>query len=322
MNRLEWDCSHRAGPVFPFWSDSMRVLLAAPSSPARLRTLVPLAWALRTAGHDVKIAGRASFVEEILRTGCVAVDLEDEDEPSLTESAALVEFAKLWRPEVVVSEAQAPAGTAAARAAGALAVRLVGAWDEPDAGDADLTLDTVAPSLRGSGGAVRAVRHVPYFGPVEVPNWLRRKARRSRILLSLDDATLFGPVFDAAGAIDAELLCATDPARIPAGITVPGCVKLVDSAPPAAVLPTCAAVVHDGDVELAHAAMAHGLPQLSLTGTAFGARIAESGAGFVASAERIGELLTNETVRAAANALRDEVAALPAPHAVLAASTR
>lgn len=300
----------------------MRVLLAAPSSPTRLRTLVPLAWALRTAGHDVKIAGRASFVDEILRTGCVAVDLEDGDDNSLAESAALVEFAKLWRPEVVVSEAQAPAGTVAARAVEALAVRLLGALDEPDADDADATLDTVPPSLRGNGGQVRAVRHVPSFGPVEVPNWLRRKARRSRILLSLDDATLFGPVFDAVAGIDAELLCATDPARIPAGVTVPANIRLVDSAPPAAVLPTCAVVVHDGDVELALAAVSHGLPQLSLTDTAFSARVAESGAGFVAPAERIGELVASETVRAAANALRDEVAALPAPHAVLTELTR
>jgi UDP:flavonoid glycosyltransferase YjiC (YdhE family) len=33
----------------------MRVLLTAPSSNGRLRNLVPLAWALRTAGHDVLI---------------------------------------------------------------------------------------------------------------------------------------------------------------------------------------------------------------------------------------------------------------------------
>lgn len=300
----------------------MRVLLAASSSSTRLRTLVPLAWALRTAGHDVKIAGRAAFVDEILRTGCVAVDLEDGDEAALTESAALVDFAKLWRPDVVVSEAQAPAGTAAARTVGALAVRLLGAMDEPGTGDADLTLDTVPPSLRNADGQVRAVRQVPYFGPVEVPNWLRRKARRSRILLSLDDATLFGPVFDAVAGVDAELLCAADPARIPAGVTVPANVRLVDSAPPAAVLPTCAVVVHDGDVALALAAVSHGLPQLSLTGTAFGARVAESGAGFVGPAERIGELVASGTVRAAANALRHEVAALPAPHAVLAELTR
>ncbi len=300
----------------------MRVLLAAPSSPTRLRNLVPLSWALRTAGHDVKIAGRASFVDEILRTSCVAVDLEDGDEHSITESAALTEFAKLWRPDVVVSDAQAPAGTVAARAVDALAVRLLGALDEPDTGDADITFDTVPPSLRSGGDQLRSLRHVPYFGPVEVPNWLRRKARRDRILLSLDDTTLFGPVFDAVAEVDAELVCMAGPAEIPGGVTVPGCVKLVDSAPPAALLPTCAAVVHDGDPDLALAAVTHGLPQLSLTDTAFTARVAEFGAGLAASADRLGELFADETVRAKANALRNEVAALPAPRAVVAELSR
>lgn len=288
----------------------MRVLLAAPSSPARLHNLVPLAWALRTAGHDVKIAGPHSFVDEILSTGCVAVDLEHDE--------ALIDFAKLWRPEVVVSDAQAP-GTAAARAVEAVAVRLLGALDETDAGDADTTYDTVPPSLRDAGSEARAVRHVPYFGPVVVPNWLRRKARRSRVLLSLTDATLFGPVFDAAAGLEAELLCATVPERIPAGVTMPPNVRLVDSAPPAALLPTCAAVVHDGDAELALAAVTHGLPQLSLTESAIASRIAAVGAGRVGEAGQIRELAA---LSGAANALRDEIAALPAPRAMAAELTR
>lgn len=289
----------------------MRVLLAAPSSPARLHNLVPLAWALRTAGHDVKIAGWSSFIDEILRTGCVAVDLENDE--------TLIDFAKLWRPEVVVSDAQMPAGTAAARAVDAVAVRLLGPLDEPDAGDADTTFDTVPPSLRDAGTEARPVRHVPYFGPVVVPDWLRRKARRSRVLLSLTDATLFGPVFDAVAGWEAELLCATGPERIPAGVTMPANVRLVDSAPPAALLPTCAAVVHDGDAALALAAVTHGLPQLSLTESAIATRIAAAGAGYVGAAEQIRELTS---LSGAANALRDEIAALPAPREMVAELTR
>lgn len=292
----------------------MRVLLAAPSSPARLHNLVPLAWALRTAGHDVKIAGRTSFVDEILSTGCVAVDLEDGDGTDLAESAALVEFAELWRPGVVVSDAAAPAGTAAAEAVEAVAVRLLGPLDEPGPG-----FDTVPPSLRDGGAGARPVRHVPYFGPVVVPGWLRRKARRSRVLLSLTDVTLAGPVFDAVAGVDAEVLWATDPALIPAGVSLPANVRLVESAPPVAVLPTCAAVVHDGDASLALAAAAHGLPQLSLAETAIGTRIAAAGAGVVGSADGVAELAS---LSAAATALRDEIAALPAPRELVAALTR
>jgi UDP:flavonoid glycosyltransferase YjiC (YdhE family) len=286
----------------------MRVLLAAPPSPARLHNLVPLAWALRTAGHDVKIAGQASFVDEILRTGCVAVDLGTE----LTESAALTEFAELWRPDVVVSGAQAPA-------AGDGTIRLLGPLDSFDAtGSADTTFDTVPPSLRDSS-EVRPVRHVPYFGPAVVPEWLRRKARRSRVLLSITDATLAGPVFDAVAGVDAEVLWATDSSRIPAGVSMPPNVRLVDTAPPAALLPTCSAVVHDGDAALALAAVTHGLPQLSLTETPIGARIAAAGAGYVGSADGVAELAS---LSGAATALRDEVAALPAPRELVAALTR
>ncbi len=276
----------------------MRVLLAAPSSPARLHNLVPLAWALRTAGHDVKIAGRPSFVEEILTTGCVATDIEP------------AEFAGLWRPEVVVSDAAAtPVG-----AAGAAEVRWRGPLDEPGPG-----FDTVPPSLRDPVADARPVRHVPYFGPVEVPGWLRRKARRSRVLLSLADPGWAGSVFDAVAELDAEIVWATDPARIPAGVTMPPNVRLVDAAPPAAVLPTCTAVVHDGDASLALAAAAYGLPQLSLTETPIGARIAAAGAGGVGPASAVAELAS---WRAGAEAVRDEIAALPAPRAVAAELTR
>ncbi|GAA3463313.1 nucleotide disphospho-sugar-binding domain-containing protein [Saccharothrix longispora] len=305
----------------------MRVLLAAPSSAARLHNLVPLAWALRTAGHDVKIAGRPSFVDEVLRTGCVAVDLEDGDGTPLADSAALVAFAELWRPDVVVSDGLAPAGATAARAVSARAVRLLGALDEPgatgsDPFDADTTFDAVPPSLRPAGADARPIRHVPYFGPVEVPGWLRRAARRDRVLLSLADPASSGAVFEAVTGLDVELLCAIDPRRVPAGVTVPVNVKLVDSAPPAALLRTCVALVHDGDAALALAAAAHGLPQLCLTGADLAARVADAGAGVVGPADRIGALLADDGLRARATAIRDEIAALPAPRAVVAGLTR
>ncbi|WP_409185665.1 nucleotide disphospho-sugar-binding domain-containing protein [Amycolatopsis sp. VS8301801F10] len=284
----------------------MRVLLAAPSSTARLHALVPLAWALRTAGHDVKIAGRSGLVKNVLRTGCVAVELEDGD-AELTESTALIEFARLWRPAVVVSNA--PAGITAARAVEAKAVRVLGPLDEPDTA-ADHTLDVVPPSLRDSPG--RPLRHIPYFGPAEVPSWLRRKACRPRIFLSLNDPSWYERVFSALSTV--EFVCA---AGVPAGLAVPQTVRLVDAAPPAAVLPTCVAVVHDGDESLALAAVTYGLPQLSLTESAFGTRVTAAGAGLSGSVEGISQL-TNETLRAGAEALRAEVAALPAPREVVA----
>jgi UDP:flavonoid glycosyltransferase YjiC (YdhE family) len=317
--------------------DFMRVLLAAPSAPARLANMVPLAWALRTAGHDVKIAGQSAFVDRILGTGCVAVDLEDGDETSLAASAELTRFARLWRPDAVVSDAKAQAGTTAARAVGAVAVGLRGALDgDPRSGTepgTERVYDTVPPSLREHpADGVRPVRHVPYFGAVEVPSWLRRAPRRRRVLLSLRDTTRFGRTCAELARVTAdpavEVVFAAGAVALP-DVSLPANVRLVDVAPPVALLPGCVAVVHDGDAELALAAAAHGLPQLALTepapgptgwpadGAALVARIVAVGAGLAGSADRVAELVTDGSLAAAAAALRGEIAALPAPREVV-----
>ncbi|WP_326565380.1 nucleotide disphospho-sugar-binding domain-containing protein [Amycolatopsis rhabdoformis] len=281
----------------------MRVLLAVTSSAARLRTLVPLAWALRTAGHDVKIAGKPDFTGEILTTGCVAAELD------------LAEFAALWRPDVVVSDGEA-AGTAAANSVGAKAVRVLGPLDSPPADASELLLDLVPPSLRDKDSSARPMRHVPYFGPSEVPTWLRRKARRPRVLLSITNPEFYEVVFAEASAVDFELICAGTP---PVGVSLPASVKLVDSAPPAAVLPTCAAVAHDGDDELTLAALAHGVPQLSLVETPLATRVAAAGAGVIGW---LSSVVSDPQLRAGALAVRDEMVALPAPRDIVAELTR
>jgi UDP:flavonoid glycosyltransferase YjiC (YdhE family) len=301
----------------------MRVLLTAPSSKSRLHNLVPMAWALRTTGHDVKIAGRPGFVDAITRTGTVAVEIGDGDPNSLADDAAvadLVDFARLWRPDVVISAERAPAGAVAARAAGAVSVRVLGVADEQARSDADTTFDTVPRSLRDGGH--RPIRYLPYSGPAVVPAWLRRKARRDRIWLALTGAQTFAPVFEAVGGLDVEVVCAATADRVGAGTRVPANVRLVDSAPPRAVLPTCTAVVHDGDPDTALTALTRGLPQLDVSPGPMTRRIAEAGAGLIAEdlgalSERIQSLLTDESVRARAGELRAEIAAMPLPREVV-----
>ncbi|MFB7931243.1 activator-dependent family glycosyltransferase [Streptomyces sp. NPDC056039] len=51
----------------------MRVLLTAFAQDAHLNGVVPLAWALRTAGHEVRVAGQPAAVESITRAGLTAV---------------------------------------------------------------------------------------------------------------------------------------------------------------------------------------------------------------------------------------------------------
>ncbi|MGW0811281.1 activator-dependent family glycosyltransferase [Nonomuraea sp. NPDC002799] len=156
----------------------MRVLFVANPEKAHLLAMVPLAWALRTAGHEVRVAGQPAFAELITQAGLTAVPVGRDadlwqllardhrlpdwtwepayglpvpydvvDDPargtwphlsggfaealrtwhrpgSLPMIAGLVEFARHWRPDLVVWEPLAFAGPIAAKACGAAHARL------------------------------------------------------------------------------------------------------------------------------------------------------------------------------------------------------
>lgn len=51
----------------------MRVLFVANPEKAHLLAMVPVAWALRTAGHDVRFAGQPAFADTIVQAGLTAV---------------------------------------------------------------------------------------------------------------------------------------------------------------------------------------------------------------------------------------------------------
>lgn len=65
---------------------TMRVLFVPLAAPSHITLMVPLAWALQTAGHEVRFAVPPNHVDTVLRTGLMAVpfgvdvDLGDADE--------------------------------------------------------------------------------------------------------------------------------------------------------------------------------------------------------------------------------------------------
>ncbi|MCZ4125332.1 nucleotide disphospho-sugar-binding domain-containing protein [Streptomyces sp. H39-S7] len=140
----------------------MRVLFTTWAWPSHLYALVPMAWAFRSAGHEVLVATQPGLREEVLRTGlqgtAVGYDVDgvgmvrgyilpsETDGPpvssaphaargpralqmflahaeSMTED--LVGLAKEWRPDLVVFEPTALAGPIAAASVGVPAVRLL-----------------------------------------------------------------------------------------------------------------------------------------------------------------------------------------------------
>lgn len=332
----------------------MRVLLVAPSSHTRLHHLVPLGWALRTAGHAVLIAARPAFTEAVTATGFVAVAVgtdapDGSDRPEaasrdLSDGARLAEQADVdglvahgerWRPDLVLWDAHAPAGATAAGLLGAARVRVVGPFDSrPGADgepvDGDGTLDCLPPSLRRSEDADNlSVRPVPYTGPDVIPAWLQRTSRARRIYVAPDIPDSAIPaLFDAAAGADAELICELSEDRIPPGVQLPGQARLFDSVPAGAVLASCVGVVHGGDTALAVAALSHGLPQLTLLsdsaapGAGIAQRLAQHGAGLLSDPTRLDtavveQIAGDSPAREKAQLLLKEMTSMPTPREVV-----
>lgn len=155
----------------------MRVLFTVyPNSLAHLYPVVPLAWALQSAGHEVRIAAHHSSADLITKTGLTPVLLGDPDGPPvrLTDDCApphhqdivnryadvmglspegrehwivfyqwlmqptsdyvrldrseaddLIEFAKVWKPDLISWDATIPAAAVAAKVCGAAHTRLL-----------------------------------------------------------------------------------------------------------------------------------------------------------------------------------------------------
>jgi glycosyltransferase (activator-dependent family) len=151
----------------------MRVLLTLNPVNTVFKYMVPLAWALRTAGHEVRVASTPSFADKITQAGLTAVPVgrdrsprmgrateeveaqragipapydafTDPDKanwdylkPAMATAAeahqwadfpiigGLVEYARHWKPDLVVWEPMFVAGSLAAKACGAAHARLL-----------------------------------------------------------------------------------------------------------------------------------------------------------------------------------------------------
>ncbi|MGQ0840976.1 activator-dependent family glycosyltransferase [Actinokineospora sp.] len=198
------------------------------------------------------------------------------------------------------------------------------------------TIDTTPPSARLDTGLPTVdVRYLPYNGPATLPAWIAEKPTRPRVCLTLGvseemdrSAASVSDIVAGLSEVDIEVV-ATLGVDQRAGL--PANVRAVDFVPLHDLLPSCDAIVHHGGVGTRATAETHGVPQLIL---AYGwdtvvkaERTEELGAGICLRAEDA----TVEAVRAAvrrlldepgfakgAAAVREELAALPAPAEVVA----
>ncbi|WP_326943857.1 activator-dependent family glycosyltransferase [Amycolatopsis sp. NBC_01307] len=250
----------------------MRVLLTTYPEKTIFQPMVTLAWALRTAGHEVRVATQPGFEDVITGAGLTAVPVGrrgvgnwrrlTEAYPDLAEAervglpspydaavsgvgtraemtdgyasilelwhkqnnfplvTGLVEFARVWQPDLVIWEPTTYAGAIAAAACGAAHGRLLWSIDvfgaarerflslgpgpDPLAGwiagygrkygfafDEELitgqfTIDPVPDPIRlDTRLPTLPVQYVPYGGAASVPDWLKRRSDRPRIGLTL-----------------------------------------------------------------------------------------------------------------------------------------
>jgi glycosyltransferase (activator-dependent family) len=319
--------------------------------------LVPVAWALRTAGHEVRVASTPGFTGAITRAGLTAVPLghdpvPDPEDDTPEAQAALdalrrglpkpydlaeftpspadwteeraeayemmvtyafgednepvldgaVEFARAWRPDLVLWEPFTYAGAFAAHACGAAHGRVLFGtdflgvthdWihahvpDDPLTGwltavaarhglpyadhlrAGHFTVDPLPPSLAVSADAF-PVRFVPYGGAAVVPSWVTRAPDRPRVALTLGtSATEYSgytvnvrDILASLSTMDIEVVATI---ADPAALgTVPDNARVVPYVPLDALAATCTAAIHHAGFGTLTTFSRHGVPQLTL----------------------------------------------------------
>ncbi|WP_405577899.1 nucleotide disphospho-sugar-binding domain-containing protein [Streptomyces sp. NBC_01190] len=212
---------------------------------------------------------------------------------ALADSLAddLVEFARYWRPDLVVYDVGSVVGLVAAAAVGVPA--LAHTWCQPvglyflhedevppaylrlferfgaqPRIGTDTWIDCAPPALRTAHPVPRIpMRYVPYNGAGEVPRWLRREPDRRRICVTGGITTSTVDEFGAqllreAAEIDADIVLAVARPEVFRQQKLPTNVRLTGWVPLTALLPTCHALVQHGGAGTLMTALAHGIPQL------------------------------------------------------------
>lgn len=223
----------------------------------------------------------------------------------------LVEFARNWQPDLVLWDPCMPGAAVAAKAAGAAHARhLYGQDYHAWAGDrlaahAQRTgtelenplVGTIAPMAERYGVDVDdellfgswtidpmpvptrlatttnivGMRWIPFSRQTVMPSWLKSRAERPRVALSLGVSQrefLKGgwdhvpALLDAASGLDIEMVATLNATQLDTVTQVPDNVRLVDYVPLNQLLPTCSAIIHHGSSGTLAASCTAGLPQL------------------------------------------------------------
>lgn len=321
----------------------MRVLMVSWAWPSHFLPMVPLGWALRAAGHEVRVASQPALGQVITDAGQVAVatgpDLDhaevhrrvmgelrldavpDAPQPGTTMRqwapdrrdrvrrvfsvfAAyadamlddLHEYARDWRPDLIVFDPTSFAGPVVGAALGIRCVRHIHGVDVTyqardimaelmaplsarlGVGPVDplgvATVDPCPPSMQTPTDGVRLpTRYVPYNGPAVVPAWLHEAPARTRVCLTWGTSTtriagghLFAPpiVLEALRGLGLDVVVAVTGADSERLAASDDSVRVVRDLPLHLLLSHCAAMIHQGGNGTLLTGASYGVPQLVL----------------------------------------------------------
>jgi UDP:flavonoid glycosyltransferase YjiC (YdhE family) len=200
--------------------------------------------------------------------------------------------------------------------------------------EAALTLDVCPPSVRRSDSAeATSLRYVPYNGVAVLPSWLLEPRDRPRVCLTLGTQVplrgglpMMAQLMATLTSLGLEVVVAVDDAVADQLEPRPEGVRAVGRLPLNLVLPHCDLVVHHCGSGTTMTSLTAGVPQLIIPVIAETWDFARRLAGFGSAreikpadtdqatvVEACTALLDDPAPRAAAGALRDEIAAMPSP---------
>lgn len=335
----------------------MRVLLTTTPDRGHLFPMVPLAWALRCAGHHVLTTGPEATASDARSAGLEHVTTNDEHTEH--RAADTVDLVGQWRPDIVISDPDERTGPLAATLAGIPAVRhqcglhpARTSDKEPDHPDIlhetfgllpeetipAATIDLCPPSLHHPrpDENVLSLRHTPFGGGGTPAPWLWSPHARPRVCISLGTTPTderdhsLRAVAEELSDLDGEVVV-TGVDRTAGTPVLPGHMRTAPWLPHDQVLPTCDVIVHHGGSAVAMNALRFGLPQLLMPRTSEqkqnAHRLVQCG---LARSVELGErpegllrqevewLLAEHAHRGHALRVRAEIEEMPAPGQVVA----
>ncbi|HWS35483.1 MAG TPA: nucleotide disphospho-sugar-binding domain-containing protein [Actinoplanes sp.] len=259
-----------------------------------------------------------------------------------TIAGGVLAVGREWRPDRIVFEPLAAAGAVVAARLGVPGILHENSlYDGPELlaatrmrGRPELVAPAavirIAPASVAGRGTHLPMRFVPYGGEGELPDWLAGPPSRPRILVSRSTVPQPGPdrttprLLEAAAGVDADVVLIR-----PAGDRkLPSNVRTVGWVPIPAALAAGASIVHHGGAGTTLTALHAGAPQLIVRGAGdrrFNAElVAARGAGIAVderdiSAALLNRLITDPLLAVINREVRAEIAAMPAPEALVEA---